>query len=175
MKILFAFIALLSLWSCSSVDIETYKDNQPKLSLPEFFNGQLTAHGIIKNPGGEVTRYFNATIDAYWNEKGEGVLEEVFQFDDGEEQQRRWLLVPNEQGGYNASANDVVGTSQTHVSGNAFFMEYVLRITYNEKPLDISVDDRMYLVNPNTIINESTLSKYGFTVGELVLVITKKD
>jgi len=32
----------------------------------EFFDGALTAHGIVKDRGGRVMRTFNADINAYW-------------------------------------------------------------------------------------------------------------
>jgi hypothetical protein len=31
----------------------------------------------------------------------------------------------------------------------------------------------MYLVDPNTLINESRMTKFGFEVGEILLVIRK--
>ena len=58
---------LLFLSACSSVDIKQYENNQPKLILDQFFNGDLTAHGILKNRRGEVTRYFNVTMTGTWD------------------------------------------------------------------------------------------------------------
>lgn len=40
--------------------------NQPKLNPQPFFNGQLTAHGIIKDRAGKVIRYFNVDFNACW-------------------------------------------------------------------------------------------------------------
>jgi hypothetical protein len=53
------------------------------------------------------------------------------------------------------------------------FMDYVLSLQYRGKPLDVVVEDKMYLVNPTTLINESRLTKFGFTVGSVSLVIKK--
>jgi len=36
--------------ACSSVKVDLYSDNAPELKLNEYFNGELTAHGIIKKP-----------------------------------------------------------------------------------------------------------------------------
>ena len=58
-------------------------------------------------------------------------------------------------------------------AGNSVFLDYVLRIPYNDGTLDVRIDDRMYLVDPNTLINESRMSKLGFDVGEILLVIRK--
>jgi hypothetical protein len=143
------------------------------MDVETFFSGRLTAHGIVKNRGGEVIRYFNATIDASWNEDGIGTLDERFIFDDGEQQTRVWTLVPDDDV-YIATAGDVVGSSNLRSAGNALFLNYVLQIPYKDSTLNLAVDDRMYLVNDTTLINETIMAKWGFEVGYVTLVIIKR-
>lgn len=159
--------------SCSNISVEQYADRQPKLNLKHYFNGALSAHGIVKSRGGKVTRYFNADIEASWNEDGVGTLNEQFVFDDGELQTRVWTLVPLGDGIFQATAGDVDGTALGQASGNSFFMRYVLEVPYNGRIINVTVDDRMYLVNENVLINESKLSKFGFNVGSVLLTIVK--
>lgn len=166
-------LGLLGLQACSSADVQRYADKQPRLVLNEFFNGELSAHGIVKNRSGEVIRYFNASISATWDEAGNGQLDEHFVFDDGERQRRIWQLVKQADASYLASANDVLQAAPIRVAGNAMFMDYVLSLEYRGDPLDVVVEDKMYLVNPSTLINESRLTKFGFTVGSVSLVIQK--
>ncbi len=169
-------LALLS--SCSSAPIEDYSQNKPKISITEFFSGKLSAKGVVKNRGGDVNRYFTATINASWTTKNNiliGTLDEVFYFNDGEEQKRIWTLEQQTDGSFLASANDVVGSHPMFSSGNALFLDYVLTITYNDKPMDIKVEDRMYLVDETTIINESIFYKWGFRVGSVQLTILKEN
>jgi len=59
------------------------------------------------------------------------------------------------------------------VAGNALFMKYVLQLAYNGGSLDVTVDDRMFLVTENRIINESIFSKFGIQVASVQLVIEK--
>lgn len=164
------FIMLLS--ACSSVKVTDYQSNAPALVLSDFFNGKLTAQGVVKSRSGKVERYFNATIDAKWNE-GVGTLDERFEFDDGEVQHRVWTLRPNGDHQYIATAGDVIGEGRAQSSGNALFLKYVLQIDYKGRKLALSVDDRMYRVSRDTLINESRLSKWGINVGEIILVIRK--
>ena len=77
--------------ACFSALVTGYANNRPKLSLQEFFNGTLRANGTVKDRSGKVIRYFDASIDASW-ENGVGTLDESFVFDDGEEQQWIGLL-----------------------------------------------------------------------------------
>jgi hypothetical protein len=143
------------------------------LEPEKFFDGELTAHGVIKDRGGKVIRYFNVEIVAYW-EDGIGTLEEDFVFDDGELDRRVWTLTPNGEGRYAGTAGDVVGDGQVTVAGNSMFLDYVLRIPWNDGTLDLRIDDRMYLVSPDVLINESRMKKFGFGVGEILLVIKRK-
>ena len=167
-------LSLGLLQSCSSVPVSEYADNSPTMVVEEFFNGSLRAHGIVKDRSGKVTRYFNASIKADWVD-GVGTLDEVFKFDDGEEQTRIWKLAKGDSGSYVGTANDVVGSSALEVSGNSLFLDYVLRIPYDDGTLDLHIDDRMYLVSDRVLINESVMTKWGVKVGQITLVIEKNE
>ena len=41
--------------------------------------------------------------------------------------------------------------------------------------LDVKIDNRMYLVTPDVLINESRMSKFGIPVGDFLLVIEKTN
>lgn len=167
-----AVICLFMLSACSAPDISLYANNEPKFELEEFFSGSLTAHGILKNRSGEVIRYFNATLEGRW-ENGVGTLAEEFLFDDGEIQNRTWTMTPDENGQYIATANDVTGFGEVKISGNALFMDYILQVPYKGDTLEVRVDDRMYMVKDGVVMNESVMTKFGFEVGYLSIVIQK--
>ena len=162
----------LLLSACTTVSVEDYTANQPRLVAEQFFDGRLMAHGVVKNRGGKVIRYFSATIDASWKD-GVGTLNERFVFDDGERQTRVWTLQPTGDNRYRATAGDVFGEGRMQVAGNSLFLDYVLRIPYDGDTLDLRIDDRMYLVSERVLLNESIMTKWGFEVGRIMLVITK--
>ncbi|MBU3070624.1 DUF3833 domain-containing protein [Aestuariicella sp. G3-2] len=164
---------MMLLSSCARHNIDRYQGNLPPFNPEEFFQGELIASGVLKNRSGEVTRYFTATIEASWQE-GIGTLAERFEFDDGEIQYRTWTLTPTSEYQFEATAGDVIGTGSGEVSGNALHLNYVLEITYNRKPLQLNVDDWMWRVSQDTVINQSTLTKWGFVVGSIQLAIQKK-
>jgi hypothetical protein len=166
-------VGLIVISACSSVTIDRYADNKPQLVAEDFFNGQLSAHGIVKDRGGEVIRYFSASIKAEWVD-GIGTLDESFVFDDGERQTRVWTLKPNADGSYVATAGDVIGEGKMKVAGNSLFLDYVLRIPYGDGTIDLRIDDRMYLVSDKVLLNESVMTKWGFKVGQITLVIEKE-
>lgn len=169
--LLVPFVCVL-LSACATVSQQDYANNQPEMDVRNFFDGELSAHGIVKNRGGKVIRYFNARIEASWSENT-GTLDETFYFDDGEVQKRVWTLVTDDKGQITGSANDVIGSSPLRVYGNSLFLEYVLRVPYDEDSIDLTIDDRMYRVSEDIVINESRMSKWGFDVGQIILVIRK--
>jgi hypothetical protein len=166
-------IGLLLVTACSGVQVTDYADFRPTIDVTQFFNGQLTAHGVVKDRGGRVIRSFNADIEASWS-AGVGTLVEDFIFDDGEAQRRIWTLKPDGEGHYIGTAGDVVGEGHLQQAGNSVFLDYVLQVPYGDDSVDVHVDDRMYLVSPNVLINESSMSKFGWRVGNLVLVIVRQ-
>ena len=167
-------LGMLTTTGCSSVQVGNYAENTPVLDPETFFDGQLSAHGVIKDRGGEVIRYFNVDIKAYWKD-GIGTLEEDFVFNDGEQDRRVWTLTPSGKNSYIGTAGDVVGQGKVSVAGNSMFLDYVLRIPYGDGTLDLHIDDRMYLVSPDVLINESRMIKFGFEVGEILLVIQRQQ
>ncbi|PVY77474.1 uncharacterized protein DUF3833 [Tamilnaduibacter salinus] len=163
---------LLLLGGCAGPNLSDYRDEQPRLVPSEFFQGELTARGVVKDRSGAVIRTFDATIDASWDDDGVGTLDEVFQYNDGETDTRVWTLTP-EQDGYRATAGDVTESGFMEWQGNAIHMNYVLEVPYGDGTINVRMDDWMYQVTPDTVINETTMSKWGVQVGEVVLVIQK--
>lgn len=168
---LFIWTTLLSS-GCSSVSVTDYAATQPSFSPEQFFSGKLSAHGVVKDYSGKVIRHFNADITACWKD-GIGTLDEAFLFDDGEEQTRFWTLNPTGDQRYSATAGDVVGDGRAHWQGNAFFLEYVLRIPLDDDTIDVTIDDRMYRVSDTVLINESVMRKWGIQVGSILLTIVR--
>ena len=108
-KLRWAFALLvMCLAGCSTVRVTDYSGLEPRMDLEAFFQGELTAHGVVKNRAGRVIRTFNADIIATW-EDGVGELDEKFLFNDGSRDRRRWVLTPSGDQLYKATAGDVVG------------------------------------------------------------------
>ena len=162
----------LALAGCSSVTPDDYQGRTPAFEPESFFNGALTAHGVVKDFSGKAIRHFSADITGCWDE-GVGTLDEDFVFDDGEKQKRIWTLTPDGDQTYIGTAGDVVGEGLARWQGNAMFLDYTLRIELEDGPIDVKIDDRMYRVSENVVINESKMRKLGFGVGEILLTIIR--
>jgi hypothetical protein len=162
----------LLLTGCSQVTIDDYRGSSPGLDLKTFFDGELSAYGILSDRSGRVTRKFSASISASWN-GDEGVLEEHFLFDDGEVQDRTWRLTHLGDNRYTGTAGDVVGNAEGRIAGSVFNWQYRLDVPWQKDSIVLNLDDWLYLVDENHLINRTVMRKFGFRVGELTLVIEK--
>ncbi len=160
----------LLLGACSTVGIYDYEGSSPELDLRTFFDGDLKAYGIVQDYSGKVTRRFRADITASW-EGDEGILDEVFWFDDGERSTRLWRLKDLGDGRYSGTAGDVVGEAFGKVRGSAFRWQYDLLLPIDGDEVKVRLDDWLYLVTDNRLLNRTSIRKFGLEVGEVTLVI----
>ncbi|MCW8999207.1 MAG: DUF3833 domain-containing protein, partial [Kangiellaceae bacterium] len=170
-KLLLSAILALLLSSCS-VNGNNYSENSPKFVFTEFFDGSLCAWGTVKNDNSELLRKFIAKIDAY-QRNGVTYLDEVFMFNDGEKQLRRWEFTL-EDGLFSGVANDVVGSSQGKVYGDSLHLEYVMAIANDDTEWHINMDDWLHLIDENTLMGTTQMSKFGFNLGRVDIVIRRQ-
>ena len=165
-----ALAAFLILPGCAS-SLDDYRDEQPSLELDQFFDGRLVAYGMVQDFSGKVTRRFRADISAQWQEE-KGTLDERFFFSDGEQQSRCWTIV--KQGNrYRGTAGDIVGEALGEVQGNTLNWRYTLQVPVNGRVWNIALDDWLYLIDENNLINRTRMKKFGLPVGQLTLHIRK--
>ena len=158
---------------CASPQVSDYAQQRPKLELDRYFNGRIRAHGIFQKRGGEVVRRFTVVMDCHW-EGNQGVLDESFSYSDGSTQRRVWRLTKHADGRYTGRADDVVGEAEGQESGNAFRWNYTLRLPVDGKEYEVQFDDWMFLVDERVMLNRATMSKFGVTLGEVLLSFTKE-
>ncbi|WP_375087943.1 DUF3833 domain-containing protein [Shewanella youngdeokensis] len=163
----------LLLNACTSHDIEDYQGSSPHLDLKQFFNGSLTAHGMVQDFSGQVVRRFTVKMFASW-EGNNGKISEWFIYDDGEKQTRVWNIVNLGGGNYSGRANDILDVATGRAVGMALQWQYDMVLPVGDTQYQVRFDDWMFLVDENTMINRSDIIKFGLTMAEVTLVITKQ-
>ena len=161
------------LTGCANPQVTDYAQERPLLELDRYFNGRGLAHGVFQKRGGEVARRFTVVMDCHW-EGNQGVLDEAFTYSDGSTERRIWRLTKHADGRYTGRADDVVGEAQGQTSGNAFRWNYTLRLPVDGKEYEVQFDDWMFLVDDRVLLNRATMSKFGVTLGEVLLSFTKQ-
>jgi hypothetical protein len=166
-----ALSALLA--ACAGPQLADHAGQTPAMDFRQYFDGLVTAHGVVRNRGGKVLRRFVVTMDCSWTADGRGTLHEEFRFDDGERQQRTWQVQRTSDGRWRGTAADVVGQAEGETAGPAFNWRYTLRLPVDGSTYEVQFDDWMYRIDKRTVINTAEMRKFGVRVGEVVLSFTR--
>ncbi|WP_423185454.1 DUF3833 domain-containing protein [Alishewanella sp. d11] len=167
-------LVLIGLLAGCSQSVQQYQAETPVLSLKEFFAGSGKAYGVLQDWRGKQTLRFTADLCGEWT-GDRGDLYEVFYFSDGRVEQRHWRLQQFADGRVSGTADDVVGSAQGQLAGNALYWQYVLRIPYNDGTLDVTVKDWLYLIDQQNVINRTSMHKFGVKVADLTLSLQQLD
>ena len=149
--------------------------NLPKLSIENFFSGNLIAKGVIKDYRGTVIRRFKATLDGTWQQNTLS-LKEIWYWDDGDIQPRDWRWVKTSDHSWLGYADDVNGAAIGLVSGNITQWQYRMVVQSNQfGAIELTMKDVMYLIDDNSMINLIDMYKFGLPVGQVIIHIDRAD
>jgi len=169
------FLAALTVWGlagCATIDVSEYRAEAPALDLAQYFDGTVDGWGIFQDRSGKVVKRFQVRIDATWR-GATGTLDEHFGYSDGTRQRRVWTIV-KDGGRYTGTAEDVVGDARGSAAGNALHWNYVLALPVDGTVWNVDMDDWMFLVDERTLLNRTTMSKFGIRVGEVTLSFRRR-
>ncbi len=164
------FFAALLIGGCATPD---YSKMKPNLDIREVFNGELHAIGMVQNRSGGISQRFKVNLTGSWNEQGVGTLYEIFRYDDGSESERTWTFTPDGNNGWIAQANDTLGPAKFIQQGPTIQLLYQMNIDVDGTTYKLSFDDWLYAIDRDHIMNRSTITKFGFRVAEVTLVIQR--
>ncbi len=159
---------------CATPSVDHYANEKPKLDLRSYFNGTLDAHGIFTDRSGQVVKRFTVLMQCTWTGE-QGVLDESFTYSDGSTQKRVWRLTRHPDGRYTGMADDVIGTAQGQVRGNAFHWTYTLALPVDGNVVEVQFDDWMYLIDERVMLNRAEMRKFGVRLGEVTLSFSKRS
>lgn len=170
------FLCLLSvlfLSACAMDDLSRYQQTKPALDLEKFFVGTVDASGMFQKYNGEVVRRMQVVITGKM-EDGKLVLDEQFRYDDGKTEQRIWRLQKQADGSWRGQAADVKGEAFGQISGNTLNWRYTLLLPVDGKVYEMALDDWMYLLDENTMMNRASMRKFGLEVGQVTLFFKRR-
>ena len=174
MKFIFTLLFTVLLTNCTNNNMKPldFKDQKPRLIIEDYLSGNVKAWGILQNRSGKVTRQFSANLNGKWDGK-QLILEEEFNWTDGEIQKRQWKINKVDEHNYEGTAGDVVGTAKGYSYGPAFKFEYVLLVPVKGKEIKITFDDWIFMQDERVAINRATMTKFGIKVAELTVMFVK--
>ena len=172
LKIL-GIIALLT--GCTEAKVEDYEAKAgPKMDIREYLNGDLEAWGTLFQRDGTADPQFFVKMKGEWH-GNEGTLSEDFTYIDGTKKHRLWHFSMKDDHHFTGTADVVIGVGEGKHFGNAVNMKYVLQVPYKGSTINLTMDDWLYRIDDNHVINRTKMSKFGLSAGELVIGFRKLD
>lgn len=173
MKWMVAMVSSLLLMAGCSTDVGEYQQATPRFDLFEFFQGDLTAWGMIQDYSDKQTRRFEVQIQG----KVDGdtlTLVEDFVFDDGETDQRVWVIKRVGDKRYQGQADDIVGVASGEEMGNVLQWKYDFELPRGDSTVTVTFDDWLYRQDDKRAFNVTKIRKLGFEVGRLTIFFEKQ-
>ncbi len=167
-------LSLLALSGCTSMKPIDFKKAKPQFTIETYFAGQTRAWGLFEDRFGNLRRQFTVDITGKWDGK-ELVLDERFQYSDGETDQRVWRITKTGEHSFEGRAADVIGVAHGEAYGNALNWQYDMDLKVGGGTLRVHFDDWMFLQTGGVMLNRAKVSKFGIEIGEVTLAFSKPD
>ncbi len=154
--------------------VRDFREMRPIFRLEDFFVGRTSAWGMFEDRFGAVRRQFRVVVTG--SMEGETlVLDEDFNYADGETERRVWRLHRSADGWYEGHAEGVVGVARGQAMGNAFNWKYVFDLNVGERGVwRVSFDDWMFLQPDGVLINRAWVRRWGIKIGSVTLFFRKE-
>ena len=158
---------------------DVYRAEKPQLDFMAYFNGKVDGWGVIYDWRGRITHRFHVLMDGKLSQRnGQDFLrlDEVFTYSNGDVMERYWEVTrdasnPNTM---TAQAPEVPGGASGTQSGNAVQWRYRFELPRGDSSITVSMNDWMWLVDDNTLMNRNYISKFGLPVAELAITFRKR-
>ncbi|MCG9596828.1 DUF3833 domain-containing protein [Vibrio sp. Isolate25] len=172
MKTAIIGVLLTILIGCST-EVSEYKGSTPAFNLFEYFDGEVTAWGMVQDYTNKQQRRFKVDIVGTIN--GDTItLVEDFVFDDGELDQRIWKIKRLSDSTYEGEAGDILGIAQGKEVGNALHWVYDFELTLDDSKVKVTFDDWLFRQDDRHVFNITSIRKLGVEVGQITLFFQKR-
>ncbi len=132
----------------------------------QFFSGRTRSSGVFANTVGRPRQRF--TTECRGRRRGDTLwLDQIFRYDDGRIQQRRWQIRRIGAVRYVGRANDVVGEARGKVDGATFQFAYTVALKPGNPLFNIRLDQTMTLQRDGTVENRATIRKLGVVLSRV--------
>ncbi|WP_211916551.1 DUF3833 domain-containing protein [Vibrio sp. B1REV9] len=166
-------VATAILLGACSADIDNYQAAAPTFDLFGYFEGNVKAWGMVQDYTEKQTRRFEVEIVGTVDGR-ELTLVEDFVFDDGELDQRIWVITKLENGRYQGKADDIIGVATGKEVGNALQWQYDFELKLDDSTITVSFDDWLYRQDEHHVFNLTKIKKFGVEVGTITLFFQKQ-
>ena len=102
-------------------------------------------------------------------------LNERFIFDNGERQERTWVLTRGPDRSFIGRAEDSVSEAHGRFDEGVAYLSSRLWLKVGKRKIAMHFDDAFYPAGPGLVLNRSTMSKWGIRLGQILIQFRKAD
>ena len=150
------------------------RNDTAPFDLLSWLEGRTLAEGVFEDRGGRVRRRFtvelNGTADANTLR-----LNERFIFDNGERQERTWVLTRGPDRSFIGRAEDSVSEARGRFDEGVAYLSSKLWLKVGKRKIAMHFVDAFYPAGPGLVLNRSTMSKWGIRLGQILIQFRKAD
>ena len=149
-----------------------YYKKLPALSMESYFSNKVTALGYMTffYPY-KTIKDIKIVFSGKFHDNTLTLKEDYT--DNDSKVLRVWSFKKKSNSCYIGKESNVTGTIKVSIYGNKLNMKYKFKTNYKKIYFNVNVKDSMYLVDKETLINKTIISKYGITLAESFLVYKK--
>lgn len=150
------------------------RNDKAPFDLLSWLEGNSHAVGVFEDRKGRVRRRFAVEL----NGMAEGNtlrLHERFVFDDGERQERTWVLTRGPEGSFSGRAEDSISEAHGRFKEGVAYLSSELKLKIGHRGIAMCFDDAFYESGPGLVLNRSTISKWGIRLGQILIQFRKDD
>jgi hypothetical protein len=157
----------LALAGCShQVNPEAFGlQGRPDFDPVAFFDGHVLSYGVLENRSGQPTAIVRTDCRGSLADN-RLEMHQTLSITDQPDMVRDWKMWRTPDGHYAATANDMQDVATGEVKGNAFHWRWTLMLP-NTVVGSVVMDQWWYAVDPQTMLNRTTIRKFGFVVAEV--------
>lgn len=150
------------------------RNDAAPFDLLSWLEGPTHAVGVFEDRKGRVRRRF--TVEMAGDADGNTLkLHERFVFDNGERQERTWVLTRGSGGTFTGRAEDSVSEAHGRFGDGVAYLTSELKLKVGRRSIAMRFDDAFYEAGPGLVLNRSTMSKWGLRLGQILIQFRKTD
>jgi hypothetical protein len=153
-------LAALFLTACSAPLKPENFANTGNFNPISFFTGHITSWGVEENRAGQPTGII--TTDCQGTDDGNGIkMIQTLHLPGGQTQTRTWHLTQTSPNSYQATANDMQGTTNGIAQGRAMHWRWTLQISPGNPLANVTMDQWFYQMQGGAVMIRTNVTKLG--------------
>ena len=148
--------------------------NFKDLKFEKFFEGEVIAKGnlIVFYPNKTIKNLYVVFKGVFKNNK----LKLIEKYIENEKETiRNWSFEKQSNNHFIGNEKNVKGKIIVKIDKNHLKMRYYFKLLIWKFSINVLVNDYMFLINDNEIVNTTYVSKFGINLAKVVLLYKKKS